>query len=93
MSDQGISEDDENFDAPCEEDNEKGDVKYAAPSDLCQGVCLIHKFDEDNWYTVGFYKYFQEVLPPAFPKAQPTIFKPSQLRHVQNMDEMEQDEA
>lgn len=79
----------------CDEDDEEGDVEYAAPSDLCQGVCLLHKFDEDNWYSQAFSDYFDEKFSPPFPDKRPTTTtsKPSPLCQVQSTGEMEQDEG
>lgn len=85
--------DDENGAASCEGVDEEGDITYAAPSDLCQGVCLLYKADEGYWYANAFSKYFQESsFSPPFPNERTTILKQSRLRQVQSIEEMEQDE-
>lgn len=85
--------DDEDGGASCEEAEEEGDITYAAPSDLCQGVCLLYKADEGYWYANAFNKYFQESsFSPPFPNERPTTLKQSRLRQVQSIEEMEQDE-
>lgn len=83
----------ENGDASCEETDEEGDITYATPSDLCQGVCLLFKADEGYWYSNAFNNYFQEAFPPPFRKERPTSLKQSRLREVQSIEEMEQDGA
>lgn len=85
-------EDDDEEEEDDEEDDEEGDIDYAAPSDLCQGVCLLHKIDEGDWYWRAFNSYFEEVSSPPYPKeCSATTFKPSRLRQVQNMEDVEQD--
>lgn len=77
-----------------EEEDEEGDIDYAAPSDLCQGVCLLHKVDEGDWYWRAFNQYYEEVASLPYPKERSaTAFKPSRLRQVQSMEDMEQDEG
>ncbi|KAK7717806.1 hypothetical protein SLS63_010661 [Diaporthe eres] len=88
--------DNENGTSSCEEEaeeaEEEGDITYAAPSDLCQGVCLLYKADEGYWYANAFNKYFQEGFSPPFPKERPTTLKQSRLREVQSVEEMGLDE-
>lgn len=87
-------EDEESDEESNEESNEEGDIDYAAPSDLCQGVCLLHKMDEGDWYWRAFNSYFEEVSSPPYPKERSaTAFKPSRLRLVQSMEDIEQDEG
>ncbi|KKY37736.1 hypothetical protein UCDDA912_g02250 [Diaporthe ampelina] len=86
------NEDDEAGGGSRDEVDEEGDVEYAAPSDLCQGVCLLHKVDEGNWYSDAFSVYFEEFFSPPFRKQSSANFKGSRLRQVQSIEEMEQDE-
>lgn len=80
----------ENYDAWFEDpDDDEGDITYAAPSDLCQGVCLLHKADEGYYYANAFSQYFQEGFSPPFGKERPAPLKQSRLREVQSIEEME----
>lgn len=84
--------DDDDCAPSCEEAYGEGDIAYAAPSDLCQGVCLLYKADEGFWYSNSYFDYFQEVIPPPFQKQCSISFKPSRLRQVQSLEDMEKDE-
>ncbi|KAG8162325.1 hypothetical protein KVR01_008090 [Diaporthe batatas] len=82
-------EDNDRADGPAREDEERDDMLYAVPSDICLGTCLIYKFYEGGYYKKAWADYFDDTSAAPPSKRVPEIIRPSHLRYVESVDEME----